>query len=56
MTERPIKAMASMSYNNQTEPTCEPESWARSLAHLGLAGGSFPREISNPNRGVGPGN
>lgn len=45
-----------MSYNNQTESTCEPESWARSLGHLGLAGGSFPREISNLNREAGPGN
>lgn len=43
------KATASMSCSNQTEPTCETESWERSLAHLGLAGGSFPGEISNPN-------
>lgn len=50
------KAMASMSCSNQTESTCEPESWARSLGHLGLAGGSFPGEISNPNPGAGPGN
>lgn len=46
------KAMASMSCSNQTESTYEPESWARSLGHLGLAG-SFPGEISNPNEEQG---
>lgn len=55
MRERPShnKALASGSCSDQREPTCEPESWAGSLTHLGLAGGSCPGEISILTEGQG---
>lgn len=55
MRERPIRLwLQCPAVTRQSQPMNQ-RAGQEGLGHLGLAGGSFPGEIRNPNRGAGPG-